>query len=771
MTESGWEAVQRVLGEFLEVPAERRLESLAARNLTAETHTRVEQLLRALSDSEDFLERPPLPLGAPQPDGRLGQRLGPWRLEAVIGSGGMGTVYRGERDDGEFTQRAAIKVIAPGRWSPSMERRLREERQILARLEHPNVARLIDGGVAPDGSPYLVMEYVEGTPIDVWREQRPLDRRQQLRLFGQVCETVEFAHQNLIVHCDLKPANILVTREGAPKLLDFGIARFLSHEGLDGSSHPDPMTPDYASPEQLRGEVPGTASDIYSLGVVLHELLTGRRPYRLSGKSLDEVVATVCERPIDPPGSGAADLDAIVIKALAKEPPRRYRSVAQLGMDVRNYLAVRPVSARPDSVWYRARKLAVRRAIPLAAAFVLLGAVLGGFLSTSAESRRAQRRFNDVRRLAHSLLFDVYDSIGTRPGTLTARRVVASNAQQYLDSLARDTAGDGALVRDLAESYLRLGEVLGSPYTANLGDTSGAFANFAKAQSLLEPEAARNPGDAVVQDQLFRAHMAIGRVLIRQRSAKPAYVALRSAVAEAEAMHARRPADLASILKLSQAYRYMAEASELAAGPGASLDDLQQVLVTSRKSLEILDSQGAQAGEQWQISIAYACFRTGYALFVLGDRTADRSYYRQALEIRLRADSISRQLTSAHPERPDRREFVDGLANVSLTRWRCCGDLAGALRDSSEAMARIKKLSLADPENLELRRDVSNVYQNFAIIFSEAGRRVEALDATRKALHILEELRQLDPTSGENAAYLEQNRARVAALERAPVVR
>ena len=211
--------------------------------------------------------RPLCPLYLHEPDRRIGERLGCWRLSAVIGSGGMGTVYRAARDDRDFAQHAAVKVIAAGRVSRSSERRFREERQILARLEHPHVARLIDGGVTPDGSPYLVMEYVEGTPIDAWAEG--VDLRERLRMFRQVCEAVQFAHQNLVVHCDLKSANILVTPEGTPKLLDFGIARFLERDGEETRTLLRPMTPDYASPEQVRGESPGTSSDIYSLGVLL----------------------------------------------------------------------------------------------------------------------------------------------------------------------------------------------------------------------------------------------------------------------------------------------------------------------------------------------------------------------------------------------------------------------------------------------------------------------------------------------------------------------
>jgi len=312
--ERNWREVQHVVGELLDLSEDEVRSHLDRSGLAPDIRRRAEELLSAWRDSEGFLDDSPvLP---PAPDRLLGQRLGSWRLSAVIGSGGMGTVYRAERDDQEFAQQAAVKVIAAGRLSRSSERRFREERQILARLEHPHVARLIDGGVAPDGSPYLVMEYVEGTPIDCWAVG--VEPRERLRMFRQVCEAVQFAHQNLVVHCDLKPANILVTRDGTPKLLDFGVARFLERESQETQTLLHAMTPDYASPEQVRGESPGTSSDIYSLGVLLHELLTGKRPYRLAGKRLDEVLATVCEKAIEKPRTGAADLDAINSQGAAK---------------------------------------------------------------------------------------------------------------------------------------------------------------------------------------------------------------------------------------------------------------------------------------------------------------------------------------------------------------------------------------------------------------------------------------------------------------------
>jgi non-specific serine/threonine protein kinase/serine/threonine-protein kinase len=759
--ENNWREVEQVVGELLELPEDECLSKLACSGLAPEIRRRAEELLRAWRDSDGFLDPPER---ATAPDRLLGQRLGSWRLSSVIGSGGMGTVYLADRDDREFEQHAAVKVIAAGRLSRSTERRFREERQILARLEHPHVARLIDGGVAPDGSPYLVMEYVEGTPIDVWARDAGL--RERLLLFRQVCEAVQFAHENLVVHCDLKPANILVTREGAPKLLDFGVARFLEREVEETRTLLHPMTPDYASPEQVRGLRPGTSSDIYSLGVLLHELLTGRRPYRLAGKPLDEVLVTICEQEVEKPRTGVADLDAIILKALQKEPQRRHRSVEKLAADVECYLEGRPVSAQPDTFFYRTWKFVRRRAIPLAAACAVILVALAGGLATLAQSRRAERRFNEVRSLAHAILFDVYDSISGLPGSLPARRLLAARAQKYLDTLERETAGDSALTRELAESYLRLGEVRGSPYVANLGDTTGAVESFRKGVALLEKEAVRYPKATGVQEQLSQAYTGLGVVLTRQGETNEAIAVLRLGIAQTAKLYSHHH-DFSHAQQLSLAYASMAQAQDVAHGRNGPLAAFHEEVDTSRKSLEILESSGPQAEESWQVSLASRHFRVGYALGALGDRTGEVSYYQQALDIQLKGDAVMRALAASNPKRPHRRELADGLISIALSRWRCCRDLDAALRDDREALETFEQLAQEDPYNLEARRDIANSCMSGGEILDEAGRRPEALAMYRKAEAVYEELRRADPSSAENTSFLGQVRAQIAALERA----
>jgi serine/threonine protein kinase len=299
-----------------------------------------------------------------------------------IGHGGMGVVHRARRDDDAFCKTVARKIVRGGA-GPEHLRRFGQERRILAQLEHPNIATILDGGTTAEGQPYLAMEYVEGEPIDAYCARCNLGTRQRLDMFRTVCGAVHYAHQNLIVHRDLKPANILVTADGQPKLLDFGIAKLLA-ANLDPEAAPTAtlmpvMTPEYASPEQIRGGPVTTASDVYSLGVLLYELLTGRRPLAVGGDSLEEIVRAVCETEPPPPSdacrsAGSAttrhwvtprdlqgDLDTIVLKALRKEPSRRYGSAQELSEDIRRHLVGLPVLARPDTFPYRAAKFIGRR--------------------------------------------------------------------------------------------------------------------------------------------------------------------------------------------------------------------------------------------------------------------------------------------------------------------------------------------------------------------------------------------------------------------------
>ncbi|MBM3761276.1 MAG: serine/threonine protein kinase [Acidobacteria bacterium] len=434
-----------------------------------------------------------------------GRMLGPYRVLNRIGDGGMGVVYRAERADGQFDQQVAIKVIRPGVAASGHIERFLTERSILAQLQHPYIARLIDGGLF-ENAPYLVMELVEGKLIHEYCREWQLGIREIVELFIKVCEAVQHAHASLVVHRDLKPSNILVTTDGTPKLLDFGIAKLVERDADSTLTSSALMTPDYASPEQVCGELITVSSDVYSLGMVLYELLAGARPYRLKNYSPGEIQQQVCTGQPPMPSelvTGSTrtrrqlegDLDNILMMALRKEPQRRYGSVAEFAEDLRRHLDGETVIARPDTFTYRTLKFVKRNRLSLALASLLLIVVVAGGYWNVREGIRAQRRFNEVRGLANSLLTEIDPMAAAIPGTVGMRKAMLDKSVAYLDGLAKEVGDDVALSKDLARAYHRVGEIQGHPHFINLGLSADSLASHLKAIALELPLVERYPND------------------------------------------------------------------------------------------------------------------------------------------------------------------------------------------------------------------------------------------------------------------------------------
>ncbi|HVH71412.1 MAG TPA: serine/threonine-protein kinase, partial [Candidatus Dormibacteraeota bacterium] len=469
-----------------------------------------------------------------------------------------GAVYRAIRADGQYKQQVALKIVREDLGAEVTPTRFRNERQILASLDHPNIAKILDGGSTAEGLPYFVMELIDGLPITDYCDEHKLAIDVRLKIFRTVCSAVHYAHQHLVIHRDLKPSNILVTAEGTPKLLDFGIAKI-----LDPALVPENvtmtaaglwmMTPEYASPEQFRGEPITTATDVYALGLVLYELLTGHRAYRFPSRMPHEIARAVLDTDPEKPSTAirrtppareekpgkvpltpelvsglrsdspdklrhrlAGDLDNIVLKAIAKEPRERYSSAEQLSEDIRRHLEHLPVLARKSTVAYRCRKYVLRHKIGVAAAALVFLSLLTGIVLTLREARiarasqlRAEQRFNDVRKLANSLMFEIHDGIRNLPGSTPVRELLVTRALQYLDSLSQEAGGDSSLQRELASAYERVGDLQWSSDFANQGDSSGALRSHHKALAIREALAAAHPKDASFQLELTDEYLRV----------------------------------------------------------------------------------------------------------------------------------------------------------------------------------------------------------------------------------------------------------------------
>ncbi len=493
-----WRVLSPYLDEVLAVSPDEQeswLEALARREpgLAAELRALLAEQ-RVLAAGRFLVESPVAP---PRVSAiAAGQTVGAYTLVSPIGQGGMGVVWLAERSDGRFERRAAVKFlrIALG---GAAESQFRREGSILARLSHPYIAQLLDAGITGAGQPYLVIEYVDGEPIDRFCDSRKLDVKARVRLFLDVLGAVAHAHANLIVHRDLKPSNILVDRSGAPKLLDFGIARIVDAARERAWTEDLRLTPEYASPEQIRGLPPATSSDVYSLGAVLYRLVTGRSPHATddpTGTSLEMIAASEPPAPRRVNPGLSFDLDCIVRMALRREPTERYRSVEAFAEDLRAFLDRRPVQARSGNSWYRTRTFLRRYWLPVGATSLVIGSLATGLFVANRERTMADRRFDQLRQLADQVIrFD--GSIRNLPGSTAARQQLVAISLEYLEGLASEASGDVDLMRELAEAYWRVSHVQGVPTETNLGQWAAADASLVKADALIESVLAARPSD------------------------------------------------------------------------------------------------------------------------------------------------------------------------------------------------------------------------------------------------------------------------------------
>src|SRR5215510_6319587 len=480
-----WQRIEELFRTLVNRPAAER-DAHLTRACKGDEELRIEVLSLLERDTADDVIRGriasvALAFTAKPKDDLTGESIGPYRVRRLIGRGGMGAVYEAERDDEQFRQQVAIKVIKRGMDTDFVRDRFLRERQILATLDHPHIARLFDGGSTTDGLPYFVMEFVAGDSITAYCRRRQLSVREKLKLFRKVCSAVQHAHQRLVIHRDLKPSNILITEDGAPKLLDFGIAKLLSPDPSEAHTRTETalrlMTPEYASPEQARGQAVATTTDVYSLGVVLYELLTERRPHEFKTYSPAEIERAFCDTEIEEPskvvcqmtGAGArlarsiaGDLDNVTLMAMRKEPERRYQSVEQLSEDIRRYLAGMPVVARKDTFRYRAGKFVRRHKFAVIAAALV--AVLAVAMTVQAariarERDRANQEAATAQAVTQSLvaMFEVADPGKARGNVITARELLDRGAEKVVRGLKDQPVVQAKLLDTIGQLYQSIG--------------------------------------------------------------------------------------------------------------------------------------------------------------------------------------------------------------------------------------------------------------------------------------------------------------------------
>lgn len=762
MTPERWKKVEEIFNRAIELPESDRaafIESSCADDpeLWHSVHSMLQHDTEQLHILQTVISNAAGSLSDDETGDYTGKRVGPYRITGLIGHGGMAKVYKAIRDDDQYQKQVAIKIIR--RFSHSfLITRFWQERQILANLEHPSIARFLEGGQTGDGVPYLVMEYIEGVPITDYCSRLDLGIRERLKLFQLVCDAVQYAHRNLVIHRDLKPSNILVTTDGIPKLLDFGIAKLLN---------PDPdragvsetitalriFTPEYASPEQVRGEPVTTAADVYSLGAVLYELLTGRLVHELKNRSITEVERVVCVQEPERPSLAATrekstgfktnrmgrelsgDLDNILLMALRKEPAQRYQSVEQFAQDLGRYLQGRTVIARQPTLVYRSVKFVKRHKAGVAAAALIVILLVGSVIGINQQRLRAERRFNEVRKLAHAVVFDYNDAISDIPGSTPVRQRLVKDALVYLDSLASDARDDPTLQRELADAYMRIGDIQGNAHGPNLGDQPAALHSYNKSLELYGALPKAEPENWADQRNVAQIHMRIGDIDSKTGKIGQAAESYRRAMVILEKSTAARPDDHVMQNSLAKIYSRI---GDLEGNPYvANLGDTKAGLEYHRKALAIFEKESKANPSDAEVMADLENSHRTLAVLLLSDPVQAEQHARQGV-------AIAEKLIAADPKGV--RAYLalasarDSLARVLISRnaWDDALAVYRKMLPSDQSMVTV------DPKNMQARSFLATDYAQMADILRNQHKWNEALDMFRQALAMDQQIAMID---------------------------
>jgi len=774
-----WQRLKDVFNEAVELTPEMRSSYLSALRLNEKTlYQELAELIKVDREAEDFLNEPiTLEFDSPSP---VGETIGNYRIEREIERGGMGVVFEAARFDGEFNQRVAVKLVNRNFFTDELVRRFKTERQILARLEHPNIVRLLDGGFTEDRTPYYVMEFIEGVSVNVYCRENDLDTNEKLELFLQVCSAVAYAHRQLIVHRDLKPSNILITKNGKAKLLDFGIAKILDAGNAEAQTQTQnaPLTPAYASPEQIRGETIATASDIYSLGVILYELLTGKSPREIYAVSEMEIPRGICEiEPLPPSATLNAelksdtatnrkqkriqhsafriphsnDLDNIVLKALQKEKEHRYESVEQFSDDIKSYLKGLPVRAHPQSFRYRAAKFVKRNrwSVTLAAAAILLIACgVAAAIWQSFEARKqqqiAEQRFDQVRKIANSFIFDYHDEIAKLNGSTKLREKLVSDGVNYLDAVAREETGNPELLKESAIAYRKIGDVQGKPYTANLGKLEDAIQSYRKSVVLLEKASLLAPADLSLKDEFVESSRLLANVEGRGGNREQAQSTLKKALTlnqELLAIDENNVERKIAAMHLRVAVGDVGGGTEVFEQALADGNALYQSEPQNKNLINLLKKLHGRIGNR----LSYE----GKWEQKEGNFEAARNLFLQALEHRKR----DVYYTEKHPDAVTEKRWVYSSYFSYAETLSRLGRTAEAVENSEIAEKILQELKRNNPDDRELAILELWILGLKPVILKQQGKTEAALAATERALNLALERTKADPTNIEPISH------------------
>ncbi|MGI8787748.1 MAG: protein kinase domain-containing protein [Pyrinomonadaceae bacterium] len=728
-----YEKIKNLFAAALELAPEKRADFFTETGADAHLIAEVESLLEARAKAGEFLNNVSAAAtvhdSISRNDKFLGQTIDRYRIEREIGRGGMGVVFLATRED--FHQQVALKLIKRGMDSDQILERFRREREILAALNHPFIARLLDGGTTDDGLPFFVMEYVEGVPVNEFCRRENLSEKEKLELFRKVCEALIFAHQKLIVHRDLKPSNILVGKDGTPKLLDFGIAKLLDSDEAETQTNQRVLTPAYASPEQLRGDAVDTTSDVYSLGKILAQILLGDNSKSLKFSTIENPTANATKQNLN------HDLRNILAMSLREDAARRYRSVEKFSEDIRRYLVGLPVSARRDTFSYRAAKFLKRNRLAVAVSVLFALTLLIGSAATFIQARRAQRqqtlaerRLDNLRKMSDSFTTEIHGAIQNLPGSLPARQMLMRHAVEQLDALAAESDGNLALRDELAQAYLN---------SAQLPDMllTEKDATLRKAIKIYRQLVADDPANSHYQEQMALGYSSLGDITKVRGSVADSLEYYKTSVSMLERIAESEPESTEHLVNLSET---LIDAGRIY----IMEDDIENASQLSQRTLTALEEIRKINADQPEL----ASLANQTNLQITIEQTREGNYQPAIETLRRILGEYETQL--ARNENDTRVNYYLFVIHRRLAdTLEQSGDASAASEHLQTALSIIENLLASSPKDFGYHRNAAATHVLYGEMLTRQKQSAEALEHFRRAVELSKYVLESDTDNSE----------------------